>query len=87
MSSPFERWSWENTWVVLLLCVAVCLSVLAVLAITAEHRPRQYYLLQRSGTVCVMASIEWDEDTASTCVDDANKAVDILKRLTEVLPK
>ncbi len=85
-SKFFEYWGWEDLWACLAFAATIVLTVLAVVALCADHRVRYYYVSQDGGQFpCVMAGVNWTGDKRAFCSDDISKVQEMLKRLNEEL--
>lgn len=82
------HWDWDDIGMAML-CVCIALIVGTIwFAFTRDHRVRSYYLKSDGGTrTCIIADIDWEEDSKAFCADDITIVTEALKRATEALPK
>lgn len=85
----FEEISWSDAFLGLLMVVCIAIGVVLQVAISADHRPKLYYIekLGNDDVPCVKAWQEWIPNAHIYCSDDVNKLLTVMDRMNESLSK
>lgn len=92
MSYNYEKdWNFQPMWGCLLGLGVLLVVGVVLMAITADHSPRFYYI-EHSGSQgatlpCVMAYRDWYTNSTVFCSDDVNKAIVVMDKMNASLPK